>query len=362
MLVLVELLANRITRQANGIRRIVLGVLGDAEIQGKVNESLDERDDVEGRQNPDVLGHVDLEALVQLVAPDLGQVVSLGVEEEPAKEVPCVVERRRLTGALLLEHLDDSLFLAGRGVFLEGVRDVDGVLEQCEDAFVRGGIDLEASRRILFRKSSEQRRDRQLALPVDTGVHDALLVDLELEPGPAGRHQVRGEDLLRRILWLHQVGAWAPDELGDDHPFGAVDDERALIGHHREVAHEDRLFPDLARVLVHEPDHHRERCLVGEILLAALGDRELGRPELVRTELHRERTGVVLDRRDVVDRLPEAFLHEPLEGRLLDIDEVRHVKDVLETGKRCALRASGDLTGQLAATSLGQRQTTDRRA
>ena len=64
-------------------------------------------------------------------------------------------------------------------------------------------------RRVLGRQRAQQRRDRQLALPVDAGVDDALLVDLELEPRAAGRHQVRGEDLLRRVLRLHQVGARA---------------------------------------------------------------------------------------------------------------------------------------------------------
>ena len=38
------------------------------------------------------------------------------------------------------------------------------------------------------------------------------------------------------------------DELRHDDALGAVDDERALLGHHREVAHEDRLLLDLARV------------------------------------------------------------------------------------------------------------------
>jgi hypothetical protein len=114
-------------------------------------------------------------------------------------------------------------------------------------------------------------------LPVDAGVDDALLVDLELEPRAARRHQVRGEDLLRRVLRLHQVGAGRADELRDDHALGAVDDERAVLGHHREVAHEDTLLADLARLRVDEADGHRERCLVGQVLLAALGDRVLRR-------------------------------------------------------------------------------------
>jgi hypothetical protein len=47
-------------------------------------------------------------------------------------------------------------------------------------------------------------------------------------------------------------------------------------------------------------------------------------------ELDGEGAGVVLDRRDVVDRLAKALLLEPLEGGLLDVDQVGEVEDVLE--------------------------------
>jgi len=46
-----------------------------------------------------------------------------------------------------------------------------------------------------------------------------------------------------------------------------------------------------------------ERGLVGQILFAALLDGELRIAELELAELDGERAGVVLDRRDVVDRL-----------------------------------------------------------
>ena len=179
-------------------------------------------------------------------------------------------------------------------------------------------------------QGAQERRDRQLALAVDAGVDDALLVDLELEPRAARRHQVRGEDLLRRVLGLHQVGARRPDELRDDHALGAVDDERAPVGHHGEVAHEDPLLADLARLRVDEADGHRQRRLVRQVLLTALLDRELRLPELVLAELDGERAGVVLDRRDVVDRLPQALRQEPPEGGLLDVDQVGEVENVLQ--------------------------------
>ena len=57
-------------------------------------------------------GHVDAQPLVQLVAADLRQVVALRVEEQRAQQVARVVERRRLARPLLLEDLDQGLFLA----------------------------------------------------------------------------------------------------------------------------------------------------------------------------------------------------------------------------------------------------------
>src|SRR5207249_11641363 len=132
----------------------------------------------------------------------------------------------------------------------------------------------------------------------------------------------------------------------------AVDDERALLGHHREVAHEDPLLADLAGLLVDEADGHRERDLVGQVLLPALLDRELRLPELVLAELHRERAGVVLDRRDVVDRLPEALVHEPAKRGLLDVDEVGEVENVLQARERLARVRRSNPAGQMEQPPL----------
>src|SRR5207248_1291916 len=55
---------------------------------------------------------------------------------------------------------------------------------------------------------------------------------------------------------------------------------------------------------------------------------------------------VVLDRRDVVDRLAQALVQEPLERGLLDVDQVGEVEDVLQTGIRLARTGRSDLSGQ----------------
>ena len=296
VLVLVELGADRVAVQRDRVGGEVLRVLGHADRVRERDELLDEREDVLRRQNARALRHVDAEPLVQLVAADLRQVVALRIEEERAQQVAGVVERRRLARALLLEDLDQRLFLARRRVLLERLLDEVRAVEQGEDRLVRGRVELEPGGRVLGRQGPQQRRDRELALPVDAGVDDALLVDLELEPRAAARHQVRDEDLLRRVLRLHQVGAGRPHELRHDHALRAVDDERPPLGHHREIAHEHRLLAHFARVLVDEPDGHRERCLIGQILFAALLDRELRLAEAIFAELDREGAGVVLDR------------------------------------------------------------------
>ena len=114
VLVLVELAADRVAREHDRVGGVVLRLRVDAEQVGQLDELLDEREDVLRRQHAHVVGHVDAEPLVQLVAADLGQVVALRVEEERPEQVPRVVERRRLARPLLLEDLDQRLVLARR--------------------------------------------------------------------------------------------------------------------------------------------------------------------------------------------------------------------------------------------------------
>ena len=223
VLVLVEIVADRIANEVVAVGREVLRVAVQAEHLGHRDEVPDERDDVLRRQRPHLGGTVEAQALIQRVAADLRQVVALRIEEERLQEVPRVVERRRLTRALLLEDLDQRLFLARRRVLLQRVQQVDrdartaaaaaaaGVGENI--CFLAGAVAARAREELLHllvrravdidridllvrenaledvlqaltgRQGPQQRGDRQLALPVDTRVDNALLVDLELEPG-----------------------------------------------------------------------------------------------------------------------------------------------------------------------------------
>ena len=79
-------------------------------------------------------------------------------------------------------------------------------------------------------------------------------------------------------------------------------------------------------------------------------------PELRRgvAELDGERAGVVLDRRDVVDRLPKPPVQEPLERGLLDVDQVGEVENVLDPGKGLTGAGQCDLGGQRKQPPLGR--------
>ena len=325
VLVLVEVVVDRIARVGHRLGGVVLDrvllvdLLGDAEQLRQRDQLLDQGDDVVLGQGAVVEVDVEVEPGVELVAADPGQVVALGVEEQLLEQRLGGVDRGRLARALLLEQLDQRALLGlGRlGVGVDRVPDVDRVVEQVEDLFVGD----EAHR-------AQQHRDRQLALAVDARVDAALLVDLELEPGTARRHQVGDEDLLLVVLGLHHVGTRGAHELRDDDPLGAVDDERAALRHPREIAHEHGLLADLAGLAVLERDGHVQRARVGDVLLAALRDRVRRLVELEIAEDDREVAGVVLDRRDVVDRLPKQSLlrvGQRRERATLDIDQIWNV-------------------------------------
>jgi len=134
------------------------------------------------------------------------------------------------------------------------------------------------------------------------------VVELEVEPGAAVRNHAAREDLLARGRDGRGGARVEEDarravELGDDHALGAVDDERAVLGHDRDFPEvdllllhvADRLRP-LAVVPGHQPDRHLERRGVGHAALEAFLDVVLRLLERVPDELERRRVVEVLDR------------------------------------------------------------------
>ena len=188
---------------------------------------------------------------------------------------------------------------------------------------------------LLVADGAEQGRRGDLALAVDLDPELVLVVRLELEPGAAVRDDLGAEQhpAGRRVLELAVVDAGRADELADDDALGAVDDERALVGHPRVVAHVDPLALDLAGLLDQELDVDVQRPGERQVLRPALLLGVLRVAELVVEELELHHlAGEVLDRADLVEQLPEALLDEPLERIELELDQVRDREDFGDPG------------------------------
>ncbi len=202
-------------------------------------------------------------------------------------------------------------------------------------------------------ESAQQHGRVQLAAAIDADVEDVLVVELEVEPRAAVRDDARVvEQLARRVglaLVVVEEHARRAVELGDDDALGAVDDERAGVGHERDLAEVDLLLLDVADrldagLLVDVPhdqaDDDLDRRGEGHAAGAALVDVVLGLLEVVRDELERAGLGEVLDREDALehalqtDVLPllvgDVDLEELVVGALLDVDQVRDVDDLRE--------------------------------
>src|SRR5205823_9756701 len=180
-----------------------------------------------------------------------------------------------------------------------------------------------------------ERGDRQLPLAVDLHPDDVLVRRLELEPRAAIRDELSVEEPAagRGVVDGREVDARRTHELRDDDALGAVDHERALVGHPREVAEEDVLLGDFSGLLVDELDPRPQRLAEGEITRAALLFGVLRLAELAAEESEIEvLAGEVLDRRDLLEQLAETLVAEPLEGIDLRLDQVRERQDLRQRG------------------------------
>src|SRR5690606_28789223 len=158
----------------------------------------------------------------------------------------------------------------------------------------------------LFRSQRlEQDGDALLAFAVDADTDEVALVDLELQPGAPRRDDLAPVEVLvgGLVELAVEVHAGRADKLGDDDTLGAVDDERALGGHEREVAHEHRLALDLTGVVVDELRRDEHRGGVGHVLVLALLFGVLGRLAPMVAERQRHRAREVLDRTDLFEDL-----------------------------------------------------------
>ncbi len=287
--------------------------------------------------------HADAQLLVGLVAADLGQVVALVLEEQVLQQGLRALLGGGLARAQLAVDVEQGLVLPGGVVLLQRGEHRLGEAEPLLDA-----LGVPAQR-------LQQHGDRLAALAVDADADGVALVDVELQPRPAGGDDLDGEDVLVGGLVDSgvEVDTGRADQLRDDDALGAVDDEGALAGHHGEVAHEDRLALDLTGGVVRELRRDEQRSRVGHVLVLALllGGLHLVEPRVGEGKGHG--SGEVLDGGDLGEDVlqaahrvfvsgldpplePRLVAHQPLKGLGLQVEQIGHPERLADLRERDA--------------------------
>ncbi len=205
----------------------------------------------------------------------------------------------------------------------------------------------------------QQRRGRQLAPTVDARIDDVLGIELDIEPRTAIRNDARSKQQLARRMGLALVmieeDARRTVHLRNDHALGAVDDEGAVVGHERHIAHVHVLLLDVldglrTGVFVNiehdKTQRHLERRRISQIALTAFINIELRWIEFVANEFEHGSAGEILDRENRLEnrlqtlvRTPAGwfFNHKELVVRcLLNLDKVRHLGDLGDLAEKFA--------------------------
>ena len=179
---------------------------------------------------------------------------------------------------------------------------------------------------------------------------NVLGVELEVEPRAAIGDHPAGEQQLARGMGLALVvveeHARAAVHLADDDPLGAVDDEGAVRGHQRHVAHVDILLLDVldrsgAGILV-DIEHDQaqgdlQRRCIGHVALLAFLDVVFRGLQIVAHELQHRGLVEVPDREHRLEHALQALAvlrsvaiaapQEEIVGAFLNLDEIGHLRD-----------------------------------
>ncbi len=130
-------------------------------------------------------------------------------------------------------------------------------------------------------------------------------IELEVQPRAAIRNDARGEQQFARGMSLAAVvieeHARAAMQLRDDDAFGAVDDERAVLGHEGQFAQVHLLFAHVLDRLLgaagflvehHEAHFDAQRCRIGQSAQLAFLDVEYRLAQAIAHVLERRVPGV----------------------------------------------------------------------
>ena len=296
----------------------------------------------DGRARERIAGNAaaERELLIEFIASDGRDVVSLGVKEQIVDERDGAVDDRRLAGTqLFIDFLER--FLVGVGAVLLGLLLHQVLLERGRQHRLLA----EQVGNLLVGRQPEraqQHRDGQLAVLVDADVEHVGRVGLVLQPCAAVGDDGGGEQALAAlVLSRFIINAGRTHDLRDNDALSAVDDEGAAVGHHGEIAHVDFLLLQFARDLVVQPHKHLEGRGIVDVPLLAFLHAVLGRvAQGVIDKVDDKVAAVIGHRRDVLQHGLDVLRYEILEGFLLHFNQVGHFQHFVVFRKRHSGRFS----------------------
>ena len=203
---------------------------------------------------------------------------------------------------------------------------------------------------LIHAEGIEQGRHRQFAATVDAREDNVLGVKFKVQPRAAIGDDAAGEQQFARgmgfALVVVKEHTGRAVHLADDHPLGAVHDERPVRGHQGHVAHEHILFLDVldrtrAGILIDikhdQAQRHLQRRGIGHVTRLTLIHVVFGLFQFVFHEFQHGGFVEILDRKHRLEHplntIPIGWLRaiarlqEQIIRRLLNLDKVRHLKN-----------------------------------
>ncbi len=327
----------------------MVNVIGRFDAVINLNHAPDKANDV-GLGNGAVRdGNVEVEFLVQFVTPHPLEVVMPLVEQLLFEERAGIIQRGRVAGPHLLEEFNQRglghrqpaaqipfRLLAQGGGNKQAVGVIIDILEERDDFFVRPDREDVIGAAITdSRQGAQEDGNRHGALAVELQDDVVVFAGLELHPRAAVRNQFghRQGASGGAVGGSLEIDARRTNQLRNDNALRSIDDERAFVGHLREIAQEDILLDGFGNIRPSQQHRNIERAGIGQVALDALFDGMLGvakpilqapflRLRAAAGEIQFHALVIRLDGRDLVEQIAETFALEALEGIQLHLDEI----------------------------------------
>src|SRR3989344_1980728 len=286
----------------------------------ELNHMRDDVDEVFQGQNPAVFarsGGIDAEALVQFIASDRGKVIPF-FRKHPREKLFRGFQSGGLAGAEPFINLHRGFVRALRSVFLQSFFNVGNL----------SGIGFREFLRNFFRpkkpENFQQHGDRKLSFAVDARPDRVVQIRFNFNPGAARGDYLRAEIIFSAKKICRKVDSEGPRQLRDHDSLHAVDDKSSAGRHQGEIRQKNFLLLHLAGFFVNQTRLHAQRGLKGKIeglrLIFVVFRLVNGKLRKFQIQVL---SGIILDRREFLEKLSEPVFQKPAERFQLDFGQTR---------------------------------------